>query len=154
MYRKVVFFFTFYLIFLLDGPMKGFRAVENELSLWLRRLFVGTGLERVQKATTFVNENAKIMFKIIAIMFLGIAIGYLVRKQRWVSAVGTTTMITIVVLLFVMGGEIGGNKVVMSNLVGLGGEALLIAVAATLGSVVAARIIYKAFFKREGDDER
>ena len=42
-------------------------------------------------------------------MFLGIAIGYLVRKQRWVSAVGTTTMITIVVLLFVMGGEIGGN---------------------------------------------
>ena len=77
------------------------------------------------------------MFKIIAIMFLGIAIGYLVRKQRWVSAVGTTTMITIVVLLFVMGGE-----------------ALLIAVAATLGSVVAARIIYKAFFNREGDDER
>ena len=77
------------------------------------------------------------MFKIIAIMFLGIAIGYLVRKQRWVSAVGTTTMITIVVLLFVMGGE-----------------ALLIAVAATLGSVVAARIIYKSFFNREGDDER
>ena len=101
-----------------------------------------------------MNENAKIMFKIIAIMFLGIAIGYLVRKQRWVSAVGTTTMITIVVLLFVMGGEIGGNKVVMSNLVGLGGEALLIAVAATLGSVVAARIIYKSFFNREGDDER
>ena len=62
-------------------------------------------------------------------MFLGIAIGYLVRKQHWVSAVGTTTMITIVVLLFVMGGE-----------------ALLLAVAATLGSVVAARIIYKSFF--------
>lgn len=137
-----------------DGPIRGLKGAENELFSWLRRLFVGAGLERVQKATTFVNENAKIMFKIIAIMFLGIAIGYLVRKQRWVSAVGTTTMITIVVLLFVMGGEIGGNKVVMSNLVGLGGEALLIAVAATLGSVVAARIIYKAFFYREGDDER
>ena len=87
-------------------------------------------------------------------MFLGIALGYLVRKQRWVKAVGTTTMITIMVLLFVMGGEIGGNEVVMGNLVGLGGEALLIAVAATLGSLVMARIIYKAFFKREGDDER
>ena len=94
------------------------------------------------------------MFKIIAIMFLGIALGYLARKQRWVKAVGTTTMITIVVLLFVMGGEIGGNEVVMGNLVGLGGEALLIAVAATLGSLAMARIIYKAFFKREGDDER
>ena len=74
-------------------------------------------------------------------MFLGIAIGDLARKQRWVRVVGSTTMITIVALLFVMGGEIGGNEVVMGNLVGLGGEALLIAVAATLGSVVVARII-------------
>ena len=87
-------------------------------------------------------------------MFLGIAIGYLARKQRWVRAVGSTTMITIVVLLFVMGGEIGGNEVVMSNLVGLGGEALLIAVAATLGSLIMARIICKAFFKGERGDER
>ena len=94
------------------------------------------------------------MFKIIAIMFLGIAIGYLVRNIRAVKAVGTTTMITIVVLLFVMGGEIGGNEGIMRNLMGRGGEALLIAVAATLGSVVAARIIYKAFFKREVEDER
>ena len=94
------------------------------------------------------------MFKIIAIMFLGIAIGYLVRNVRGVQAVGTTTMITIVALLFVRGGEIGANEMVMRNLAGLGGEALIIAVAATLGSLVAARIIYKLFFKREGDDER
>ena len=94
------------------------------------------------------------MFKIIAIMFLGIAIGYLVRNVRGVQAVGTTTMITIVALLFVLGGEIGANEMVMRNLAGLGGEALIIAVAATLGSLVAARIIYKLFFKREGDDER
>ena len=94
------------------------------------------------------------MFKIIAIMFLGIAIGYLVRNVRGVQAVGTTTMITIVALLFVLGGEIGANEMVMRNLAGLGGEALIIAVAATLGSLVAARIIYKLFFRREGDDER
>ena len=87
-------------------------------------------------------------------MFLGIAIGYLVRNVRGVQAVGTTTMITIVALLFVLGGEIGANEMVMRNLAGLGGEALIIAVAATLGSMVAARIIYKLFFKREGDDER
>ena len=87
-------------------------------------------------------------------MFLGIAIGYLVRKARWVQAVGTTTMITIVALLFVLGGEIGANEMVMHNLVGLGGEALIIAVAATIGSLVAARIIYKLFFKMKGDDER
>ena len=87
-------------------------------------------------------------------MFLGIAIGYLVRNVRGVQAVGTTTMITIVALLFVLGGEIGANEMVMHNLAGLGGEALIIAVAATLGSLVAARIIYKLFFRMEGDDER
>ena len=87
-------------------------------------------------------------------MFLGIAIGYLVRNVRGVQAVGTTTMITIVALLFVLGGEIGANEMVMRNLVGLGGEALIIAVAATIGSLVAARIIYKLFFKMKGDDER
>ncbi len=94
------------------------------------------------------------MFKIIAIMFLGIAIGYLARNVRGVQAVGATTMITIVLLLFVMGSEIGANEVVMRNLVGLGGEALLIAVAGVAGSLVAARIIYKLFFRREGGDER
>ena len=87
-------------------------------------------------------------------MFLGIAIGYLVRNVRGVQAVGTTTMIPLVALLFVLGGEIGANEMVMRNLAGLGGEALIIAVAATLGSLVAARIIYKLFFKMKGDDER
>lgn len=94
------------------------------------------------------------MLKIIAVMFLGIAIGYLARNVRALKHIGTTTMITIVVLLFVMGGEIGGNEVIMRNLAGLGGEALTIAVAATLGSMVAARIIYKVFFKMKGDNER
>lgn len=134
--------------------MSGVRAVENKLFFVVTQPLCGCGFGVSAKSDYLCERKAKIMFKIIAIMFLGIAIGYLVRRQRWVSAVGTTTMITIVVLLFVMGGEIGGNKVVMSNLVGLGGEALLIAVAATLGSVVAARIIYKSFFKREGGDER
>lgn len=100
-----------------------------------------------------MGNKLYLMFKIIAIMFAGIAIGYLLRNVRKVKAVGTTTMITIVVLLFVMGGEIGNNELVVRNLVGLGGEALLIAVAATLGSVVAARIIYNILFKAKGEDE-
>ena len=38
-------FFTFYIIFLFDGPMSGVRAVENKLFSWLRSLFVDAGLE-------------------------------------------------------------------------------------------------------------
>ena len=57
-------FFTFYVIFLFDGPMSGVRAVENKLFSWLRRLFVGAGLERVQKATTFVNEKQRLCLRL------------------------------------------------------------------------------------------
>ena len=134
--------------------MYGLLGAKKSGFFWFVARVWRRGLGATAKSDYLCCHNTQIMFKIIAIMFLGIAIGYLARKQRWVRAVGSTTMITIVVLLFVMGGEIGGNEVVMSNLVGLGGEALLIAVAATLGSLIMARIIYKAFFKGERGDER
>ena len=44
--------------------MSGVRAVENKLFSWLRRLFVGAGLERVQKATTFVNEKQRLCLRL------------------------------------------------------------------------------------------
>lgn len=86
------------------------------------------------------------MFRIIAIMFLGVAIGYLLRRMRGVGMVSVTTMLTIVLLLFIMGIEIGSNQDVVRNLLSLGGEALAIACAATLGSVLAARYLYKRWF--------
>ena len=93
------------------------------------------------------------MMKIMAIMFVGIALGYLLRSVRWVGRVSTTTMATIVLLLFVMGCEIGSNPRIVENLASLGVEALIVAVAATVGSVVAARIVYDRFFKgKEGGD--
>jgi uncharacterized membrane protein YbjE (DUF340 family) len=94
------------------------------------------------KATNFAENFDSRMFKIIAVMFVGIAIGYLLRRWQGVKYVGTTTMATIVALLFVMGGEIGGNEAVMRNLPRLGGDAVLIALATVAGSVVAARAVY------------
>jgi uncharacterized membrane protein YbjE (DUF340 family) len=62
-------------------------------------------------------------------------------------------MATIILLLFLMGVEIGGNERIMQNLTSLGVEALVIAVAATLGSIVAARIVYYKFFNRQRHEE-
>lgn len=94
------------------------------------------------------------MFGIIIIMFCGIAAGYLLRRMRGIGRVSLTTMITIVLLLFLMGCEIGADDNVMRNLTSLGGEALLIASAGVLGSVVAARMVYAALYgKRGGGDE-
>lgn len=83
------------------------------------------------------------MFYVIATMFVGVVLGYLLRKWRGIAHVSTTTTITILLLLFVMGSEIGTNQTLLSNLFTLGGEALVIAIAATLGSLGAAAIVYR-----------
>lgn len=95
------------------------------------------------------------MLKIMAIMFVGIALGYLVRKVRGIEHVSSTTMLTIVLLLFVMGCEIGGNPRIVENLTSLGVEALLLSVSATLGSILMAWAVYCRFFRgKEGDDAK
>lgn len=87
------------------------------------------------------------MFYILAIMFFGIGLGYLIRNWRGVESISTTTTATIMILLFVMGCEIGANETLMSNLFTLGGEALVIAVVATFGSLVAAKVVYNRVYK-------
>lgn len=87
------------------------------------------------------------MFYILAIMFFGIGLGYLIRNWRGVERISTSTTATIMILLFVMGCEIGANETLISNLFTLGGEALVIAVAATFGSLVAAKVVYNRVYK-------
>ncbi len=97
------------------------------------------------------------MIGIILVMAAGIVSGRLLRHMKALRLLPVTTMATIVALLFVMGGEIGGNEAVIRGLTASGAEALAIAVAATAGSIVAARAVYRLFFvKRKsvaGDEE-
>ena len=93
------------------------------------------------------------MLKIMAIMGAGALLGFLVRRWSVLKHLGTTSMATIILLLFLMGVEIGGNERIVQNLTSLGVEALVIAVAATLGSIVAARIVYYKFFSRQRHEE-
>ena len=86
------------------------------------------------------------MIEIILVMAAGIAAGRLLRRVKFLRVLPVTTMATIVALLFIMGGEIGGNKAVIAGLAS-SGEALAIAAAATAGSVVAARVVYRRFFE-------
>lgn len=87
------------------------------------------------------------MIEIILVMAAGIAAGRLLRRVKALRVLPVTTMATIVALLFIMGGEIGGNKAVIAGLASSGVEALAIAAAATAGSVVAARVVYRRFFE-------
>lgn len=77
------------------------------------------------------------MFTIISIMLSGMLTGYLLRRLLF-GWLGRVINALIWALLFLLGLEVGSNERIVSGLATLGLEALLIAVAGTLGSVLAA----------------
>lgn len=87
------------------------------------------------------------MFTVISIMFAGIAIGFLLRKVSVLQKIGKLISYTIYLLLFLLGISVGSNPDIVNNLSSLGLQAFLIAFAATLGSVLAAWVVYSCFFK-------
>lgn len=89
------------------------------------------------------------MFIVIAFIFIGMLLGYAVRKKttEWLSRLLT---LLVWVLLFLMGIEVGGNDRIMQALPTLGVEALLLSVLATLGSSAAAWLLWKYINKKGG----
>ena len=89
------------------------------------------------------------MLKYIAILLLGIATGYLVRRRNLRNACSRATFVAICALLLTIGFVAGANPQITSAMTRLGGEAMLIGAAATLGSAVCAAIAYRLFFRRK-----
>lgn len=87
------------------------------------------------------------MFLVIGTMFGGIAVGYLLRKIELLQKIGRPISYTILLLLFLLGISVGSNDAIVNNLTRLGGQALLLALATTTGSVLAAWFVYRFFFK-------
>ncbi len=87
------------------------------------------------------------MFVVIGIMFSGIALGYLLRGLPVLQHLGKPISYTIFLLLFLLGISVGSNENIVNNLSTLGGEAFLLALAGTSGSVLAAWGVYSFFFK-------
>ncbi len=77
------------------------------------------------------------MFTVILLLLAGIVAGYL-RRRRGPGGVRRLVTVLIWALLFLLGVEVGGNERLIRSLHTLGLEALAIAVAGTLGSVLAA----------------
>jgi len=75
-------------------------------------------------------------------MFGGILCGYLVRKKQVIHIQRVTTLL-IWALLFLLGLNIGSNQQIINSIGSLGLEALAIALAATLGSLIAAWLLWR-----------
>ena len=76
------------------------------------------------------------MIEIILALVLGIVIGKLIHRRGLKKQVATFTLLGVMALLFVMGVLIGSNGDVLTNLPTLGGQALVLAVMCSLGSVL------------------
>lgn len=92
------------------------------------------------------------MFTIIGIMFAGMLIGFLLRKQQltWIHRVIT---VFIWLLLFLLGIDVGGNEEIIKGLHTIGLEAVIITLAAVLGSVTAAWALWRMVYKRNRRSE-
>jgi uncharacterized membrane protein YbjE (DUF340 family) len=90
-----------------------------------------------------VNKKSqiKIMFIVLAFMFTGIVAGYLLRSRK-IRFQNGFILTLIWVLLFLLGLEVGMNDNVVRKFASLGFEAAVIAIAATFGSIVAAKLLW------------
>lgn len=88
------------------------------------------------------------MFIVFGIMITGIVAGYFLRRIPNITYIGKLITAFIFLLLLFLGISVGKNEVIINNLSTIGVQALIITLAAILGSVVMSWIIYRRFFKK------
>ncbi len=81
------------------------------------------------------------MYSVLLFIIAGIISGYFFRKRK-VRFINALILTLIWVLLFLLGLEVGMNDNVVRKFASLGLEAAVIAVAATLGSVIGAKLLW------------
>lgn len=93
------------------------------------------------------------MIILIALVFIGMCIGYLLRKNRHTQVVNTGITLTIRTMLFILGLSVGQNPMVIHNLDRFGYQAVIISLASMLGSVLAGAFVYHKIYKKKGAKE-
>ena len=91
------------------------------------------------------------MFIVIGIMFAGIGLGYLLRRQSlpWIHK---TITALIWLLLFILGLEVGHHEEIIRSLPTLGVEAFVLAIGCAGGSCMAAWWLWKCVNKKKGEE--
>lgn len=93
------------------------------------------------------------MFIVLLILWSSVLVGYLLRRwpQPWVSRLLT---ISIWLMLFIIGIEVGGNEVLVGSLGQLGAEALLITVLTTLCCGAGSLLLWRRLQPKEHESRR
>ncbi len=89
------------------------------------------------------------MLSIFFFILAGVVVGYLSRNRTHLKHVGSAINIIIIVLLFFLGVAVGANKQIIENFTTIGIDALAIALATSVGSVLCAWFVFNRFFKNK-----
>lgn len=76
------------------------------------------------------------MYIALAIMFAGILAGRLLRRHLLGPLLGRLTMVSILLLLFLLGVAIGGNNHLLESLPRLGWQAIILMLFCVIGSII------------------
>ena len=79
-------------------------------------------------------------------------LGFLLRKQK-LSGIHKVITVLIWLLLFLLGIDVGGNQKIINGLHTIGLEAIVITLAAVLGSVTAAWALWYVLYKRKKEEQ-
>ncbi|MDE5970353.1 MAG: LysO family transporter [Muribaculaceae bacterium] len=92
------------------------------------------------------------MFIVISAMFAGIGVGFLLRRFKlgWLPRI---TMCLILLLLFLLGLDVGSDEHIIKSIPTLGAEALLISLLSILFSCIAAWILWRICGKPRPNSE-
>ncbi|MEG1587595.1 MAG: LysO family transporter [Bacteroidales bacterium] len=89
------------------------------------------------------------MISLILTLLIGILFGRLFRNKHAVKLSGKAIFPIVLVLLFLMGITIGTNESIISNLHGLGMEALIITTGALVGTLIGAGLLWYFIFEKK-----
>lgn len=90
------------------------------------------------------------MFTVLAIMLAGILAGYGLRNRSFIRLTGKAISVMICVLLFLLGVAVGADRQIVDRLSDLGGQAAILSLGATAGSVAAAWGLYRLIRRKGG----
>lgn len=89
-----------------------------------------------------IANFAGLMFTVLLILWLGVGLGFLLRRRSWTFPERLVPW-TVALLLFSIGYEVGSNRTLLASLDVLGGEALCVTLFTVLGSALCAKMFQK-----------
>ncbi len=92
------------------------------------------------------------MLILLGILFLGLFLGFVLQKKKNIEKItDKLIMISIFLLLFFIGIDVGSNELIIKNLPIIGFNALILTLGAIAGTILLSTIVYKYFFKSDNN---